>query len=184
MSIHEIAVPAEPISAVTRRELEARLAAAHKQWKFAVDAWHAAEQAMITERRVYDMVECLLQAGPDHVFSAAIVLERNSIFPYCRHCRVRAGSITARGTCEGDTHQCPESVRPGEAEDAIRMRERGDLLCGQRGKMSADFTTWICMLGHVTDGSHAKSRARHDLAWCFRASCPWPDLIDPSRRFY
>ena len=35
MTIHKIAVPAEPISAVTRRALEARLTAARKQWKFA-----------------------------------------------------------------------------------------------------------------------------------------------------
>ncbi len=184
MTIHKIAVPAEPISAVTRRALEARLTAARKQWKFATDAWRAAEQAMITERRVYEMIECLLQAGPDHVFSVAIVTEQSSAYPYCRHCRARAGSITTRGPCEGDTHQCPKPVRPGESGSAMQMNERSDMLCGQRGKMSADFTAWICMLGHVTDGSHAESRVRHDLARCFPATCPWPDLIDSSRRIY
>jgi hypothetical protein len=182
MILHEIAIPAEPISAATRHELEIRLAAAHKQWKFATEAWRVAEQAMITERRVYDMIECLLQAGPDHVFSTAIVTERSSIYPYCRHCRARGGSITARGSCEGDTHQCPSSVRPGESDAAIRMHKRGDLMCGQRGKMSADFTSWFCILGHVTDRSHAESRVRHDLARCLPSTCPWPDLIDSFRK--
>jgi hypothetical protein len=67
MTVHEIAVPAEPISAVIRGQLEARRAAARKQWEFATAAWHAAKQAMIKERRIYDMLDCLLQAGPGHV---------------------------------------------------------------------------------------------------------------------
>jgi hypothetical protein len=50
--------------------------------------------------------------------------------------------------------------------------------------MSADFTTWTCLRGHVTDQSHAESDVRHSLAHCIPATCPWPDLIGSSERTY
>lgn len=184
MTIYEIPGPAEPISAVIRGQLEARRAAARKQWEFATAAWHTAEQAMINERRIYDMLDCLLQAGPGHVFSAAIITEHSSVPPCCRHCRARASSIPARWPCEGDTHRCPTSVRPGEPAAAVVTHERDNLLCGQPGTMSADFTAWTCLRSHITDQSHAESKVRHSLAPCITATCPWPDLISSSERTY
>lgn len=184
MTVQEIPVPAEPISAVIRGQLEARRAAARKQWEFATAAWRAAEQAMINERRIYDMLDCLLQAGPGHVFSAAIITEYSSVPPCCRHCRARASSITARWPCEGDTHRCPMSVRPGEPAAPVVTHERDNLLCGQPGTMTADFTAWICLRGHITDQSHAESEVLHSLAHCITATCPWPDLIGSSERTY
>jgi hypothetical protein len=151
-----------------------------KRWEFATADWHTAEQAVISKRRVYDILNCLLEAGAGHVFSAAIITEHDGIVPYCRHCRAVAGLIGARRRCTGDAHRCSRSVRPGESDTAVTVPSRRDLLCGQRGTMSPDFTSWTCALKHCTDWSHADSHLGHLVAHCSPATCPWPYLIVPS----
>lgn len=134
MTVHEIPVPAEPISAVIRGQLEARRAAARKQWEFATAAWHAAEQAMINERRIYNMLDCLLQAGPGHVFSAAIITEHSSVPPCCRHCRAPCkfdhGQMALRGRHPSvpDVRTPRRAYRPGRDPRARQpaVRPAGD----------------------------------------------------------
>ena len=58
---------------------------------------------VITRRRAYDMLSCLLEAGDGHVFTGAIIAERGTVLPHCRHCRVFAGSLKARERCAGDS---------------------------------------------------------------------------------
>lgn len=215
----EIAVPAEPISVITRHQLEAKAITARKEWEraivvcgtprqyvleeraicitlgrlfgteitslrkkwgFATADWHTAEQVVISKRRVYDILNYLLEAGTDHVFSTAIITENGVVLPYCRHCRAVAGSIAARRCCAGDAHRCPRSVRPGESDTAVTVPNRRDLLCAQRGTMSPDFTRWICALKHRTDWSHADSHVQHLVAHCRPSTCPWSYLIVPS----
>jgi hypothetical protein len=214
----EIAIPAEPISVITRHRLEVEAAAereqweraiaacstakqyvveerticvtlgrvfgtgipwARERWEFATADWHAAEQVVISKRRVYDIISSLLEVGTGHVFTAAIITKNSSVVPHCRHCRAIAGSIKARQRCAGDAHRCPRSVRPGESETAVTLSNRKDLLCGQRGTMSPDFTSWICAFRHRTDRSHADSHIQHLAARCDPATCPWPYLIVP-----
>jgi hypothetical protein len=177
MATYTILIPAEPISAATRQQLEASRTAAQRQVKFATAAWHAAEQAMLTERRIYDMLDCLLRAGPGHVFSAALITEHSVVLPCCRHCRAHASSITAKWACEGDTHRCPEPVRPGETDAPVKMGKPNDVLCGRPGQMNDQFTAWTCRSGHVTDHSHAESEIRHALACSVALACPWPELM-------
>lgn len=177
MNIDEIVLPGEPISAATRRMLEDRMHAARRRWERAAAAYRLAEQTMQDERRIYDMIGDLLRAGPDHVFSPAVLDRDRSFLAYCRHCRAAAGSTAGRQKCQGDTHNCPYPVAPGESVAAINVYQREALLCGQRGAMRPDFTSWRCKSGHVTDGSHAHSSVRHGLAPCAPLTCPWPDLI-------
>ena len=73
---------------------------------------------------------------------------------------------------------------PQEPAAPVVTHERDNLLCGQPGTMSADFTAWICLRGHITDQSHAESEVLHSLAHCITATCPWPDLIVSSERTY
>jgi hypothetical protein len=177
MTIEEIVLPAEPISMATRHMLQARMQAARQRWERAAAAFRMAEQTMLDERRVYDMIGDLLRSGPGHVFSPAGIDRNRSFLPYCRHCRAWASSLAGIQPCLGDTHRCPSSVEPGESEAAVSVQRQDDSLCGQRGQMSADFTAWVCQLGHVTDESHAQSDIRHVLAPCAPIICPWPDLV-------
>lgn len=179
MPIDKIAIPPEPISTATRRELEAKMDAARKRWEHAAAAYHAAEQNMQDECQIYHMIDDLLRSGPGHVFTSPVPGRRRGFLSTCRHCRAFVGSTTVSWPCPGDTHTCPTSVYAAESGAVIKLYERDDLLCGQPGAMSSDFTTWTCLLGHVIDGSHADSVVRHDLAHCI-AACPWPDLISAS----
>jgi hypothetical protein len=180
MPIHKIVIPAEPISPVTRQQLEARRAAARRQVKFATAAWHAAEQAMLTEQRTYDVLDWLLRAGPGHVFSVAIITEHNVVLPRCRYCRARANSAVAQWSCEGDVHRCPRPVRPRASAPPVRVGQQDEALCGLPGEMNVDFTGWTCRGGHATDQSHAEDEVRHALACPIAPACPWPELIGPS----
>lgn len=181
MIIDEIVLPAEPISAATRRMLEDRMRAARQRWERASAAYGMAGQTMHDERLIYDTIRDLLRTGPGHVFSPAVVDRNRSFLAYCRHCRAAASSISGRWPCQGDTHNCPCPVEPGEHRAAVRVHQREVLLCGQRGKMSADFASWSCDSNHVTDGSHTQSGVRHFLAPCAPLTCPWPDLIVSGR---
>jgi hypothetical protein len=96
--------------------------------EFAAATWHAG-QAVITKRRIYDLLDRLLEAGPGHVFSTAVVTEQASVLPRCRHCRASARSIAARRPCPGDAHQCARSVRPGR----VPGHHRGHLLAAAGG---------------------------------------------------
>jgi hypothetical protein len=62
------------------------------------------------------------------------------------------------------TPTVPEIRAPGESAAALKVHERDDLLYGRPGTMSADFTTWTCLLGHVTDRLHGGNLVRHALA--------------------
>jgi hypothetical protein len=177
MTIDEIVLPAEPISTATRRMLEARMRAARQRWERAAAAYRLAEQTMHDERRLFEMIGDLLRSGPGHVFSPAGIDRNRSFLPYCRHCRAWASSVAGVQPCQGDTHSCRSPVELGKSGAAVKVPRRDGLLCGQRGQMNADFTAWVCRLGHVTDGSHAESGIRHVMAPCAPITCPWPDLI-------
>lgn len=179
MTIDKITIPPEPISAATRRELEVMMAAAWKRRERASSAYHAAERNMQDEQRIYDMIDDLLRSGPGHVFMSPDPGRHRSFVSSCRHCRALPGSTAATWPCPSDTHTCPTSVRAGGSCAAIKLYERGDLLCWQPGTMSSDFTTWTCLHGHVIDRSHADNLVCHDLAQCI-PTCPWPDLISVS----
>lgn len=56
MTIVEIAVPPEPMSAITRHHLEVKMAAARMQWELATAACCTAGQNMLDERQIYDML--------------------------------------------------------------------------------------------------------------------------------
>jgi hypothetical protein len=177
VSIDEVVLPAEPISAATRRMLVDRMHAAQQRWEQAVAAYRMAEQTMQNERRICDMIDDLLRAGPGHVFSPAVLDRNRSFLAYCRHCRAAAGSTVGRQPCHGDTHDCPYPLEPGESAAAINIYRREMFLCRSRGVMAPDFTSWRCESGHVIDALHAQSSVRHVLAPCDPLTCPWPDLI-------
>jgi hypothetical protein len=157
--------------------LEGRMHAARQRWERAAAAYRMAEQTMQDERRVCGMIHDFLRAGPGHVFSPAVLDRDRSFLAYCRHCRAAAGSAAGRWHCQGDTHNCPYPVEPAESTAPSKIYQREVLLCGQRGAMRPDFTSWVCENDHVIDGSHADSSVRHVLAPCAPLTCPWPDLI-------
>jgi hypothetical protein len=145
-----------------------------KSCEHAAAARQAAEQALINSQRAYDMLSCVLTAEAGHVFGPAVLAERGSVLPRCRHCRALAGSFKASQRCAGDIHRCPRSVRPGESDSAATVHGRKDLLCTRPGAMSADFTSWTCT-GHQPPGpaSRAPLAAEASVSMSVRS---WMDM--------
>jgi len=109
----------------------AAMTLSRKPYEFATATWHAAGHAMITKRRIYDMVGCLLEAGPGHVFSTAIVTEQASVLPRCRHCRAM---LAERGpqpvVGEDGLDACLSAIA---CSPSLRMSMTATLTVGTRG---------------------------------------------------
>ena len=77
------------------------------------------------------MVGCLLEAGPGHVFSTAIVTEQASVLPRCRHCRAM---LAERGpqpvVGEDGLDACLSAIA---CSPSLRMSMTATLTVGTRG---------------------------------------------------